>query len=106
MPCPRAELIEHSCREDTTAPSEGFAPLCNVARQCYCSHHPAGQDTAQCRRRATSLLNADEASPALPGPMASGQISSVSRGSYVSLATDTSYYSLDWCTVRKRLDEA
>jgi len=24
----------------------------------------------------------------------------------VSSATDTSYYSLDWCTMRKRCDEA
>src|SRR5262249_44339331 len=95
MPCPRAELIECYCRENTTTHGEGSATLCSVARPCYRSHHPAGQDTARCRRSTTNLLNADEASPALPGPIASGQVSQAFRGARVSSATDAAHYCLD-----------
>src|SRR5215813_2499319 len=37
--CPRAELIEYFCRENTTAHRAGFAPLRHTARLCHHSHY-------------------------------------------------------------------
>src|SRR5215510_5841240 len=106
MPCPRAQLIERYCRENTTAHREGFAPWRNVARPHHHSHHPARQDTARCRRRATSLLNADEAAPHYQAPWPQG--GSLRRPEAHTCRQRPTPPTAAWteCTVYKRLGEA
>jgi hypothetical protein len=64
--------------------------LHDVACTCHRSPYPAGQGTARCRRRATSLLHADEASGVLQAPWPHGR-SPRPPEARVSSATDIAH---------------